>query len=129
MIKNSVTALLIADATMAGYVSNRIFPVYAPQETELPFVVVQKNTQVGSDFKDGVSNMDTADFQVDVYAETELSAQNIASRVRALLDRHEDLTTGGEIQSIAFVQEADASFEFDAEIFAKSLDFRARVVR
>lgn len=129
MIKNVVTSLLIADATMAGYVSNRIFPVYAPQETELPFVVVQKNTQSPSDFKDGVSNLDTVDFQVDVYATSESATQNIAARVRALLDRYESLITGGDIQSIAFVQEADGSFEFDAEIFAKSLDFRARVVR
>ena len=129
MIINAVTAILLEDATMAGYVSDRIYPIISPQEVITPYVIVQSNSVSPSDVKDGVSPVDSEDFQVDVYAKTVHELQSISGRVRTLIDFYTGPKNGVTIKRIRFVNESTGTYVSEAEIFAMSQDYRGSIDR
>jgi hypothetical protein len=129
MIKNAIGKILLSDNTMAGYVSDRIYPVIAPQEAKFPFVVIKNNSTQPTDIKDGVSPLDEADIQIDVYSDTVSTLNSIMAQTRILLDRYSGNISGSNIDAVIFVNESDGPFEIDTEIFAKSQDYRIRINR
>ncbi len=129
MIKNAIYSILINDVTLTGIIGNSIFPVVASQETDWPFIVIINNSTTPTDVKGAVSTNDDFSFQVDVYSKSQDECQTIAARIRTLLDQYSGTTGGLVIGNITFRDDADGEFDFDVEVFAKSLEYRARIVR
>ena len=127
MIKNAVYNILINDATLEAIVGTKIYPIMAPQETEWPFIVIQKNSVEPTDIKGAVSTDDVQNFQVDCYARTEREVQTISARIRVLLDQYSGTVSSINVQNIVFENETDGDFNYASEVFAKSQDYRARI--
>lgn len=127
MIKNAVYNILVNDATITSYVGTSIFPVLAPQGTDYPFITIIKNSTLPTDIKAATSPTDTVFFQVDIYAEKEITCQAIASRVRTLLDQYTGTTASVNIDRITFQDEQDSDFDIELDIFAKSQEYKARI--
>lgn len=126
MIKNAICKILGDDATLTAIV-DQFFPVYAPQGTDFPFVVVQKTSTEPTNIKSTASTDDIAYVQIDMYAVKQETVQSIASRIRTLLDQYSGTIQSVTIENMIFEDEEDGVFDIETEVFAKSQDYRARI--
>jgi hypothetical protein len=129
MIKNAVYNILINDSTITDYVGTKVFPVLAPQDTDYPFITIIKNNTLPTDIKSAVSPTDEVFFQVDIYAAKEIKCQGIAAQVRTLLDQYSGTIASVQIDRIVFRDEQDSDFDIDLDIFGKSQEYKARIIR
>ncbi len=129
MIKNAIYNILINDTTLTGIVGNNIFPVIAPQETDWPFIVIINNSTTPVDVKNEVSTNDLFSFQVDMYSKNDEECQTIAARIRLLIDQYTGTSADINVRNIVFRDEQDGEFDFEVEVFAKSQEYSARIIR
>jgi hypothetical protein len=85
MIDEAVEERLLADASLAALVSDRVYPDKYPQGVSFPFVVYHQVSETAGYSHDGDSNLDTDRFQFDCYGSTKASAQAVKNALRALL--------------------------------------------
>ncbi len=67
----SLVANLLANTTISGYVSTRVYDTMAPQDPTLPFLVVTIAADVPSLYFNGIHDLGPLEFQVDVYGKVE----------------------------------------------------------
>lgn len=92
------------DATLAGLVGARIYPLTAPQGDAYPFVTFQVVSRTGSVALDTSSSMAALRLQVDCYGDTFTSARAVAEAVRARLD---DWRGSGSVQLATLTNDRD----------------------
>jgi len=124
-VESALYERLIGDATVGGYVGDKVFPVKAPPETAYPFVTYQMR-ETGTNIKDSVSPLDENTMQVDIYASGYLECKDIANAVRASLDRWNNTS---EKFTMSYNDTIDAQTDMDLEIFAKSQDYTVRLTK
>lgn len=81
-LQSAMRAKLLADATIAGLVSTRIYGSYAPEGAALPYVTLQ---QIGGDSEHsltGETRLASAIYQTNAWAATVDSALAIADAIR-----------------------------------------------
>ena len=126
----AIYGILSADSDVTDDVSTRIFPNVAPPKTTFPFIVYDVTSDEPTDYKQGVSSLDTNSVMVSVYAETYTKAADVATNVRTALDRTSGTYSVVVVQSIKFDGYND-SFDEDSGgrgIYRKALDFNVRQV-
>lgn len=78
--------VLAADATVTGYVSTRIGPLLALQNTAFPYAVLTETTTEPVNDLGGHSGLDRCEVQVEIWARTVLDAEAIAAACRAAME-------------------------------------------
>lgn len=124
--------ILSNDAGVTTLVSTRIFPIVAPQETVLPYVVYNLVSNAPTNTKDGASESDTFRVQIDSYAKTNsvksgaLLIGEIDEAIRTALDRNVGTHNGVKVIGLSFLNQNEG-FEPTNDIFRKSTDYQLMI--
>ena len=81
----ALRAYLLSDSTIAGYVGERVDDPPAPQDEDLPYIVIQKISKTTIDNLNDTNNAVTDRWQVDVYSDDIDDAGAIALAVHSKL--------------------------------------------
>lgn len=97
----------IADATLAGMIGSRIFPVIAPASATLPFITwrragIQRSQTLGLPM--GVPRLSV---EYSIYAATYEAARDVADRMRAVLDGYGGSMDNVTVKQVSLEQESD----------------------
>lgn len=84
-VESGLYSYLTAQSAVTSLVSTRIYPLAAPQDAAMPFVVYQRISDRHEHHMGGASGVATATIQLDAYASTYLSAKAIAEALRGEL--------------------------------------------
>lgn len=126
----TVQSLVGLDADGDGY---KIYPLTIPQQEGLPAVRITTIAVEPSDTKTGASTLDAIRVQVDSYAKTMLTAQQIDEAVRKRLDRYRNsVSVSGDttyfVDGIRF-ENRNETMETEKDIFRISTDYQVRIHR
>ena len=135
-VGKAIYNILGSDAQVEALVGTRIFPMVARVETVFPFVIYDVTGETPTDYKQGVSSLDTTSVMVSCYSETYAQAADLAEKVRTALDRKSGTFNGVIVQSIKYdgyndffdVDSFDNSVTNGKGVFRKALDFDVRIV-
>jgi hypothetical protein len=124
--------ILTNTTAVTDLVNTRIFPVVAPQETILPYVVYNTVSNQPTDTKDGASESDTFRIQIDIYAKTNstksgaLQVSEIDKEIRTALDRNVGTHNGVKVIGLSFLNQNEG-MEAVNDIFRKSSDYQLMI--
>lgn len=119
------------DATVASYISGRIYEQQAPQSCARPYIIYGRVSQEHDRHLGGPSGMSKAEIQFDICDTNNEQAETIAERVRVLLDDYAGtVTIGDESVVIERVHIEDDDDDYipaddgtDGGVFVRSLVF------
>jgi hypothetical protein len=127
-VGKAIFTLLLSDTDLRGIVNNRIFPEVAQQDAVLPYVVYNISSNEPSDTKREPSKMDTAQIEVNLYSTSYTECIDMATHVRAALDRVRGTYTGVNVQSIQYLGEV-IDFDEAQRAYNITSDYDVRVSR
>lgn len=84
-IEASLYSELTSDGTISGLVSTRVYPLYAPQDAALPYIVYQFISRVTHYSQSGSTGLKTPRVQIRSVAATYDGAQTLAAAVESVL--------------------------------------------
>jgi len=122
--------ILANDTPVSAIVGTRIFPNVAKQTTSFPFIIYDVQSENPTDYKQGVSSLDTDNVMVSCYCKTYSQASDLAKKIRTALDRVSGTYNGVVIQSIKYDGYNDLFTESSANqgIYRKALQFNLRII-
>ena len=129
---NATVTGLVGTDTGGGY---KIYPLTIPQEAELPAVRITEIAVEPSDTKTGASTLDAIRVQIDSYAMSMLTAQQLDEAVRGAIDRYRgSVTVAGTGGATYFVdgirfETRNQTMETEKDIFRISTDYQVRIHR
>src|SRR5262245_29891778 len=85
MLEEVIYTRLSEDATLAGYVGDRIYPTEPSENTQLPFVVYTVSAAEPNLTMSGASSLTKYTVDVDVWAETAAVVLNVMGAVKNLM--------------------------------------------
>ena len=127
-VGKAIFSLLLGDADLRAIVDNRIFPEVAQQDAVLPYVVYNISSNEPSDTKREPSKMDTAQIEVNLYSESYTQCIDMATHVRAALDRVSGTYSGVNVQSIQYIGEV-IDFDEAQRTYNITADYDVRISR
>ncbi len=128
---SDVTTIVGADDG-GGY---KIYPLTIPQQAALPAVLLVTIATEPSDTKTTASTLDAVRVQVDCYAKTMLTCQQLEEAVRGAIDRYRgSVTVAGTGGATYFVdgirfENRNETMETEKDIFRNSADYQVRIHR
>lgn len=141
-ISGILYTILAADATVTGIVGldssgvgYKIYPVTIPQKAALPQVRITEIAVEPFDTKTEASPLDAIRVQMDCYAASMLTAQQLDEAVRDAIDRYRgSVTVAGTGGATYFVdgvrfENRNQTMETEKDIFRVSSDYQVRVHR
>ena len=129
MIGKVIYGRLSTDAAITGVCGTNIFPDIAPQNVQYPFMVYTIINSTPVDFKDGQSNLEEINVQVDVYTNNYETTQTLANNVRNRLDRFVGTVEGVEVQTIKYVSSNSQVYNAELSVYWLSIDFMIKMKR
>ena len=129
MIGKVIYGRLSTDEAITGVCGTNIFPDIAPQNVQYPFVVYTIVNSTPVDFKDGQSNLEEINVQVDVYTNNYETTQTLANNVRNRLDRFTGTVNNVSVQTITYVSSDSQVYNADLNVYWMSIDFNAKMKR
>tara|TARA_R110000751_G_scaffold46775_2_gene104963 strand:- start:4134 stop:4535 length:402 start_codon:yes stop_codon:yes gene_type:complete len=122
--------ILANNSPVSAIVGTRIFPNVAKQTTSFPFIIYDVQSENPTDYKQGVSSLDTDNVMVSCYCKTYSEASDLAKKIRTALDRVSGTYNGVVIQSIKYDGYNDLFTESSADqgIYRKALQFNLRII-
>jgi len=129
MIGKVIYGRLSTDAAVTGVCGLRIYPDIAPQNVAYPFCVYTIINSVPVDFKDGQSNLEEVNFQIDVYSNNYDTTHNLSNSVRNRLDRFVGTINNISVQTIKYMSSDSQDYNPDLNVYWMSIDFMARMKR
>lgn len=129
MIGKVIYGRLSTDEAITGVCGLNIFPDIAPQNVQYPFVVYTIINSTPVDFKDGQSNLEEINVQIDVYTNNYETTQSLANNVRNRLDRFSGSVNGVSVQTITYVSSDSQVYNADLNVYWMSIDFNAKMKR
>ena len=129
MIGKVIYGRLSTDAAITGVCGTNIFPDIAPQNVQYPFMVYTIVNSTPVDFKDGQSNLEEINVQIDVYTNNYETTQTLANNVRNRLDRFSGSVNGVSVQTITYVSSDSQVYNADLNVYWMSIDFNAKMKR
>lgn len=125
----AIYGILAADATVTGLLGAgnalRVYPIQAPQNASLPYVVYTKVANDPQDTKDG-QPVDHIRMQVDVYAATYASLENVSKAVDDALNLYSGTINTVIVDEIRFETEND-TVEEEETFYRNSVDYLIRI--
>jgi NAD-dependent SIR2 family protein deacetylase len=129
MIGKLIYARLSTASNITAIISTNIYPDITPQNVDYPFIVYSIIDSNPVDFKDGQSNLEEIDLQIDVYTQNYDTTQNLANLIRNRLDRFVGTLEGVEVQSIKYVRQSSQVFNAELSVYWVSIDFMIKMKR
>ena len=129
MIGKVIYGRLSTDVAVTGVCGLRIFPDIAPQNVTYPFCVYTIINSVAVDFKDGQSNLEEVQFQVDVYTNNYDTTQSLSNSIRNRLDRFVGTVNDISVQTVKYMSSDSQAYNADLNVYWMSIDFMARMKR
>ena len=117
-IEAALYAELTGDGTISGLVSTRVYPLYAPQDASLPYIVYQFISRITDYSQSGATGMKIPRVQIRSVAATYDGAQTLAAAVESVLSGFSGTMGSGDNTAAV-----DASF-LDNELD----DYEARLI-
>lgn len=122
-----------ATSAVTAICSTRIYPLTIPQKAQYPAVVVTIIANEPFDTKTEASTLDAWRVQIDSYAATALSAQQLDSAIRTAIDRFRGtVTVTGDaayfVDGIRY-ENTNEIMEPEKDIFRRSTDYQIRLHR
>jgi hypothetical protein len=121
MIEHEIRARLLADATVSGLITSRMYPQRLPQKPTLPALVYSRISRSGEiATADGPDGLPMLRLQIDCWDRTNDGAKELAAAVRAVLNGGRWPLDG--IQSVFQAGERDLS-EDEVQEYRVSQDY------
>ena len=129
MIGKLIYARLSTASNITAIISTNIYPDITPQNVDYPFIVYSIIDSSPVDFKDGQSNLEEIDLQIDVYTQNYDTTQNLSNLIRNRLDRFVGTLEGVEVQTIKYVRQSSEVFNAELSVYWVSIDFMIKMKR
>lgn len=120
MIENTVYQILSNIAPLSNLISSKIYYENNPNEAESEYLIYQKSSHVRPLDILGNQGIQNADFQIDVYSNSEDSARNIAAVIVANLHG----TTNNQYEEnvqLFYVESEFSAFDSDSNAYRIAL--------
>jgi len=111
-----------ADVTLTGLISDRLYPLLAPQESPAPYVTFQRISTNRTYDLAGPNHLTRCRIQFDCYGVTLLSAKTVAEAVRERIDGYMGSMGSIVVQSVMRANELDL-YEPTTEQYRTSSDY------
>jgi len=125
LIETALMTFLLAQSGITDLVSDRIYFVIAPQETEKPYMVVTKVDGPRSHSHEGSSHLAHPRFQFSVFATKYSDAKNVIAALQTALDGYSG-TMGGESGvkvGAALYEDENDFYETDTKLHHVAADY------
>jgi hypothetical protein len=129
MIGKLIYGRLSSASNITAIISTNIYPDITPQNVDYPFIVYSIIDSNPVDYKDGQSNLEEIDLQIDVYTQNYDTTQNLSNLIRNRLDRFVGTVEGVEVQSIKYVRQSSQVFNAELSVYWVSIDFMIKMKR
>jgi len=129
MIGKLIYGRLSTASNITAIIGTNIYPDITPQNVDYPFIVYSIIDSSPVDFKDGQSNLEEIDLQIDVYTQNYDTTQNLVNLIRNRLDRFVGTVEGVEVQSIKYVRQSSQVFNAELSVYWVSIDFMIKMKR
>jgi NAD-dependent SIR2 family protein deacetylase len=129
MIGKLIYGRLSTASNITAIIGTNIYPDITPQNVDYPFIVYSIINSNPVDFKDGQSNLEEIDLQIDVYTQNYDTTQNLANLIRNRLDRFVGTVEGVEVQTIKYVSSDSQVYNADLNVYWMSIDFMIKMKR
>jgi len=129
MIGKLIYSRLTTDANITAYIGTKVYPDITPQDVQYPFVVYTITNSLPVDYKDGQSNLEEINLQIDVYTQSYDDTQEIANLIRNRLDRFVGSAEGVEVQTIKYISSDSQVYNAELSVYWMSIDFMAKMKR
>ncbi|MBU6206025.1 MAG: DUF3168 domain-containing protein [Bacteroidetes bacterium] len=129
MIGKLIYSRLSSDGSITAYVGTKIYPDITPQDVQYPFVVYTIVNSLPVDYKDGQSNLEEINIQIDVYTQSYDDTQEISNLIRNRLDRFVGTAEGIEVQTIKYISSDSQVYNAELSVYWMSIDFMAKMKR
>jgi NAD-dependent SIR2 family protein deacetylase len=129
MIGKLIYGRLSTTSNITAIIGTNIYPDITPQNVDYPFIVYSIINSNPVDFKDGQSNLEEIDLQIDVYTQNYDTTQNLANLIRNRLDRFVGTVEGVEVQTIKYVSSDSQVYNADLNVYWMSIDFMIKMKR
>jgi hypothetical protein len=129
MIGKLIYGRLSSASNITAIISTNIYPDITPQNVDYPFIVYSIIDSNPVDFKDGQSNLEEIDLQIDVYTQNYDTTQNLSNLIRNRLDRFVGTLEGVEVQTIKYVRQSSQVFNAELSVYWVSIDFMIKMKR
>ena len=129
MIGKLIYGRLSTASNITAIISTNIYPDITPQNVDYPFIVYSIIDSNPVDFKDGQSNLEEIDLQIDVYTQNYDTTQNLSNLIRNRLDRFIGTLEGVEVQTIKYVRQSSQVFNAELSVYWVSIDFMIKMKR
>lgn len=131
MIEADMVARLVADATLAGIVGEKIYPVEAPPGTSAPYLVFARVDTDADDTLDDTASVHRVAFAFEAYAASYKQALAIGAALKPILDGWHGAPPE-TIMSMTYAGEHDGAGEYDEasrrrRTFCRELFFTALI--
>ncbi len=122
MIGSIIATVLTSNTDVAEIISDRVFPVAIPQTIAMPCVVYYIGSNETSMHNTDGSGVDKFTFTVDALAKRYAELDELASKIRAALNRH----SAGNVQNIFYRSERD-DFDHETLTYIRTMEFQMRI--
>jgi len=129
MIGKVIYGRLSTESTVVAIVGQKIYPDLTPQDVQYPFCVYTIVNSTPVDYKDGQSNLEEVQFQIDCYTQSYDTTQELANNIRNSLDRFVGTINGVEVQTIKYMSSDSQVYNPTLNVYWMSVDFMARMKR
>jgi hypothetical protein len=129
MIGKLIYGRLSTASNITAIIGTNIYPDITPQNVDYPFIVYSIIDSNPVDYKDGQSNLEEIDLQIDVYTQNYDTTQNLANLIRNRLDRFVGTVEGVEVQTIKYVRQSSQVFNAELSVYWVSIDFMIKMKR
>jgi hypothetical protein len=129
MIGKLIYGRLSTASNITAIIGTNIYPDITPQNVDYPFIVYSIIDSSPVDFKDGQSNLEEIDLQIDVYTQNYDTTQNLSNLIRNRLDRFVGTLEGVEVQTIKYVRQSSQVFNAELSVYWVSIDFMIKMKR
>jgi len=120
--------LLSNDGPVSTLVDTNIFPFLAIEDIPAPYIVFESGGVEPTDTKDGVSCLDKEVWDVSMYSETLAEVEDLADKVRTVLDRYSGTVETLVIQSTTF-QGEDGAYDDEDRLYIKVQSYSFRIIK
>ena len=96
---------------------------------QYPFLIYTITNSIPVDYKDGKSNLEEINIQIDVYTNNYETTQTLANNVRNRLDRFVGTVNSISVQTIKYMSSDSQVYNADLNVYWMSMDFMAKMKR
>lgn len=125
-VGKAIYNILSGDSDVSS-VTTRISPLIIGQTLDLPAIVYSVNNTDPNDTKNGVSLLDEIQVELDCVAGDYSTGEDLATKVRAALDRYSGTANGVKIQSVQFINESDILEKVQNGLYTITQDYKFRL--